>query len=172
MNIRAEILKGYSRAQVNKIVDYVGNDPARFKVLVEVYLKGPYRITQRAAQPLTYCAERNPALVRPHLKTLLDHLMKPGVHDAAKRNTIRLLQFIEIPKPLQGKVAGLCFGYLQNRKEAVAIRVFSMTVLAAIAANNPALKPELKMLIEDQLHYGSCAFISRARKVLKSLANH
>jgi hypothetical protein len=169
MDIRREILREHSKAQTNKIVKYVGKSPQRFKALVDVFLTGPYRATQRAAWPLAYCAENFPALVRPHLKAILGHLKKPGIHDAVKRNTVRLLQFIEIPEKYQGQVANICFQYLRDTREPVAIRVFSMTVLADIARHNPELNPEIVVLIEDQLPYASAAFHSRAKKVLKVL---
>lgn len=169
MDIRKELTREHSRAKTMKIVDYVRDNPTRFKVLVDVFLTGPYRITQRAAWPLSYCAERAPELIIPHLKTILNYLKKPGIHDAVKRNTVRLLQFIEIPKRHQGQVADICFGYLQDPKEPVAIRAFSMTVLASIARQNPDLRQELAILIEDQLPFGSPAFVSRGRKVLKEI---
>lgn len=169
MNITKELAAGQSKIKTLKIIDYVGDNPIRFKALVDVYLKGPYRITQRAAWPLTYCVEQHPKLIEPHLKLILNHLKKPGIHDAAKRNTIRLLQFIQIPKRFQGKVADICFEYLRNRKEAVAIRVFSMTVLAQIARQHPELKDELRIVIEDQLPYSTAAFTNRARKTLRGL---
>jgi len=169
MDLRKEILRGHSKAQVNRIVDYVGNNPERFKNLISVYIEGPYRVTQRAAWSISYCVENQPELVYPHLKTLLGQLKKPTVHDALKRNTMRLLQFIRIPKKYEGLVADLCFEYLANKKEAVAVKVFSMTVLNTIAEDIPEIKKELKILIEDNLPYASPAFQSRARKVLKDL---
>jgi hypothetical protein len=169
MDIRKEILQQQTKKQINKVVDYVGDNPGLFKALVEVFLEGPYRVTQRAARPVSCCVERNPHLVRPHLKILLNYLKTPGIHDAVKRNTIRLLQYIEIPKSLHGKVADICFGYFQDLKEPIGIRVFSMTVLGQIARHNPDLKRELFILIEDQLPYASPGFTSRAKKVLKEL---
>lgn len=169
MDLQKQLLKEYSKAQVTKIVDYVDNDPLRFEALVEVYLKGPYRITQRASWPLSICIEHHPALILPHLKIILDHLEKPGIHDAVKRNTIRLLQFIDIPKRYQGRIAQVCFQYLMDRKEPVAIRAFSMTVLGAISMQNPGLQDELRMIIEAEMPYAKPAFLSRAKKVLKQL---
>src|SRR5687768_16824430 len=117
MDLKKEILKEHTKKQTTKIVDYVGDNHVRFKELIQVFLAGPYRVTQRAAWPLSYCVENHPALIQPYLRTLLDHLKKPGLHDAVKRNTIRLLQFINIPKRLHGKTADICFAYLQNKKE-------------------------------------------------------
>ncbi|HEY0742488.1 MAG TPA: hypothetical protein VGD40_13530 [Chryseosolibacter sp.] len=172
MNLREELLKEHSKRQAEKIIKYVGNDPSRFKMLVDVFLAGPYRVTQRAGWPLSGVAERYPQLVKPHLPELLKHLSKPGIHDSVKRNTIRLLQHVEIPKKLHGQVADICFSYLTSNEEPIAVRVFAMSVLERIARENPELKRELQIIIEDHLPFASAAYLSRARKVLKNLSKH
>ncbi len=170
MDLKKEILKEHSKAQAHKLTDYVGNSRTRFKALVEVYLGGPYRVTQRAAWPLSICAERSPNLILPHLKKLLDFLSKPDIHDSVKRNTIRLLQFIDIPKRNYGQVTELCFKYLQSKNEPIAVKVFSMTVLSKIIKDEPDLRNELKMIIEDQMPYASAGFVSRGKKILRDIA--
>jgi hypothetical protein len=169
MDLKKALLRDHSRAQAAKIADYVANKEALFKELVEVYLAGPYRITQRAAWPLSICVERHPRLIKPHLSRILGYLDTPGIPDAVKRNTIRLLQFVDIPGSYYGRVAKICFNYLGNRKEPVAVRVFSMTVLSHITRNEPELKRELGIIIEDHLPYATPGFVSRARKVLKEI---
>ena len=169
MNIVQEVLREHSRAMRDRVVRYVGKNPARFKELVAIFLKGPYRVTQRASWPLSYSVERHPELIKPHLNRIIKNLETPGIPDFAKRNTIRLLQFIRIPISLQGPVVSICFGYLNSPKETVAVRVFSMTVLASIAMKRTELKQELRIIIEDKLPYESPAFISRARRILKEL---
>jgi hypothetical protein len=169
MDIRKEILKEHNKAQTMKLVDYVGDNPHRFESLVTVFLQGPYRITQRASWSLAYCVEAHPQLIRPHLKTILNHLKKSAIHDSVKRNTIRLLQFIEIPKRLQGQVVDTCFQFLSSKKEPVAVHVFSMAVLVNMARHNPELIHELIVVIEDHLPFAKPAFTSRAQKALKEL---
>ncbi|GHN02752.1 hypothetical protein WSM22_42410 [Cytophagales bacterium WSM2-2] len=56
-----------------------------------------------------------------------------------------------------------------DKKEPVAVRVFSMTVLGNLAVKVPELRNELIPLIEDQMPYVSAGFVSRGRKVLKQL---
>ncbi len=170
MDIKAALVKDHSKAITDKIVKYVGNNDERFSELVDVYLKGPYRITQRAAWPLSYCVMAHPTLIDSHLTKILKFVKQPGNHESVKRNTVRLLQFIEIPKRFHGKVVDMCFGYLTDPKEPIAIKVFSMTVLANLVKGIPELKKELKIVIEDQMPYGSAGFISRGKKVLKELA--
>ncbi len=166
MNLVKIIEKEQSVAQRDRIVRYVGHDAGRFKELVQVFLEGPYRITQRASWPLGVCVEKYPDLVLPHLKSLLMQLSVPDQHDAVKRNIVRLLQFVEIPTRLQGLAVEQCFRLLQDTQEPVAIRVFSMTVLANLADHLPELKNELIPYIEDQLPYQSAGFVSRGRKLL------
>ncbi len=169
MNLVKEILYEHSKTQKNKIVRYVVNDAKCFAKLVDIFLAGPPRISQHAAWPISYCIEQKPELIKPHLKKLLIRLEKKGQHDSVKRNLVRLLQFIDIPKSLQGKTVNICFDFLNNPKEPIAVRAFSMTVLANLVKENPDLKNEIITVIEDQLPFGSAGFRSRARKVLKEL---
>ena len=169
MNLREVILKEHSKKQCDKVVAYVGNNASRFAELVRLFLEGPYRVTQRAGWPLSCCIEQNPKLIEPHLKQVLNFALEPGVHDSVKRNVVRLLQFIAIPKRLQGLTAKICFQFFSDKKEPIAVRVFSMTVLSNLAKELPELKNELIPLIEDQMPYASAGFISRGRKVLKEL---
>lgn len=169
MNLVKEILKEHSKVQKDKIVNYVNNDPKRFAKLVAIFLAGPYRVTQRAAWPISYCVENNPALLKPHLKTMLSFLERSNQHNAVKRNILRMFQFISIPESFQGKTVDLCMTFLTDGKQPVAIRVFAMTVLGNIAEKNADLKNEIIMIIEDQLPYGTAGFVSRGRKTLRQL---
>ena len=169
MDLRKVIANEYSKRQVNQIVKYVGKDARRFKKLVQIYLEGPYRITQRTAWPLSYCVENQPELIIPHLKKMLDQLQKPDVMDAVKRNTMRLLQFVEVPEKYHGRIIDTAFRYLHNKKEPVAVKVFSMTVLSMLTKGEPELQKELRMMLEDQLPYAKPGFIARAKKTLKEL---
>jgi len=169
LNLRHELLKITNKAQVLRIIKYIGNDATKFNDLVKLFLNGPYRLAQRASWPLTVCVEKNPELAKPYLKLLLQNLKKEPLHNAVKRNTVRLLQYVVIPGKLQGLAVDLCFQYLIDPKEPIAVRVFSMTVLANIAEDKPDLKRELLLVLEDQLPYGSAGFISRARRTIKKL---
>lgn len=168
MEIEKVLLKGHSKALTSKIVHYIGADQNRFNTLVTIFLAGPYRLTQRAAWPLSNCVCQHPFLIDPHFASLLKMLKKPGIHDAVKRNIMRLFQFVDIPKRYQGQTIGHCF-QLMDPKEPVAVRVFAMTVLANLTRQHPDLKKELKLTIEDQLPFGSAAYLSRSKRILRQL---
>lgn len=170
MNLREEILREHSKKQTDKIIRFVGTSQEKFDKLVELFLKGEYRVTQRAGWPLSYIAILHPHLIKKHLKKMLVNLEKPNLHDAVVRNTFRLLQFVEIPESLQGIAADTCFRFFNDKKQPIAIRCFSMTVLANLCKKYPEMKQELKISIEDNLPYASTGFLSRAKRTLRELS--
>lgn len=169
MNIKTALLKEHSKKQCDAIVKFVGNNPERFAALMKCFFEGEYRVTQRAAWPMSYCVEKYPELIKPYFKKLLGNLTKPGLHDAIPRNTVRLLQYAEIPEKSHGQVMDICFRYIASPSEAVAIKAFSITVLQNLAKKYPEIIHEIKLVIEERWDHESVAFRTRATKLLKSI---
>jgi len=166
MNLTEEILKEHSKEQCKKIVEWVGNSQERFDELFRLFLTAEYRVTQRAAWPMSYCVIAHPEFIKKNFTKLISNLQKPNLHNAIKRNTMRLLQHVDIPKKLQGQVMDICFNYVASPTEAVAIKAFSLTVLSNLAAIYPEILPEIKLLVEEQLPHQTAAFKSRAKQLL------
>ena len=169
MNIREEILREHSKAQCTKIVNWVAGNQQRFDELFVLFLNDEYRVVQRAGWPVSNCVIAHPALINKHWKELIHNLKKPNLHNAVKRNSIRLMQDIALPGKYHGQIMDTCFKFLESPKEALAVKVFSMSVLGNLAKYYPEIKPELKLMIEDQLPHQSAGFKSRAKKILKQL---
>jgi hypothetical protein len=165
MNLRDEILKEHSKKECTKIVQWVGHDQKRFDELFNLFIKDEYRVVQRAAWPVSYCVQSNPHFIDHHFAKLVKNLQQPKLHDAVKRNTVRFLQTVAIPRKLQGAIMDICFGYLQSPSEPVAVKVFSMTVLSNLSKEYPEILPELKLMVEGQLVNQSAGFKSRAKKL-------
>jgi hypothetical protein len=159
----------HSKKQTDRIVRYIGSDKDRFAVLIGLFFEGEYRITQRAAWPLSYCVRACPGLIRPYFKQLLDNLQRPAIHVAVVRNTVRLLQDVEIPKKFQGRVMNICFDLIQDPETPVAIKAFSLTILSHLTGDYPEIGGELKLIIEDQWEHSTPAFRSRAKAALKAM---
>lgn len=168
MDLEQEILKEQSKSQAIKIAHYIGNKQERFDALMNIFFSGPYLPTQRAAWILSHCVDDHPHLLYPYVPALIDNLQNdPPV--AVKRNTVRVLQHMEIPEEKMGILAEQCFNFLNSAKEAIAVKVFSMTILGNIAKKFPELKQELILTIENQMPFGSAGFRNRGMKVLKEL---
>ena len=166
MDIRQALQAEHSKPQTMKIVTYVGADKTRFAELMKIFFAGEYRLTQRAAWPLNYCAEQHPELIQLYLPKLLNCLSRDDVHDAVKRNIVRLLQFVEIPKKLHAKTYSLCVELVDDPNEAVAVRVFAMTVAARIAKSEPELMNELQLIIRQHLPHSTAAFQKRTHRII------
>jgi len=174
MNLRDAILAEHSMAQTAKIVDYVGGDQQRFAELMSLFLGDVYRITQRAGWPVSNCVEKHPELIKPYFGKLLNQLDRDDVHIAVKRNVVRLLQFVDIPKRYRGRIFEACYALLDDPNEPVAVRAFSMTVAAKLAKGSPELLDELWIVATRYPHLMTPGFTARLRIVFpeRVLASH
>ncbi|MBC7383268.1 MAG: hypothetical protein H7296_09815 [Bacteroidia bacterium] len=168
MYILDTLAKEHSKKNTLAIVAYIGDDPERFKELLNVFALGNTKLIQRAAWPLSYVAELQPWLVQPQLAFICKLLDKP-LHVAVKRNVMRLLQNFNIPNKLMGIVTDKCFEFLTDKNETIAVKAFSMMVLYHICLKEPDLKNELIPILEDLLPYGTPGLKSRCKKILAAL---
>jgi hypothetical protein len=170
MTLLTILQKERSKKTCIEVADYIGNDPERFAELIEIIIGKDMEMANRAAWVIPSIADKNiDKLIQPHLKTMIELLNQP-VHDAIKRNVVRMLQFTTIPKKLQGITLEYCFQLLNNPKEAVAIRVFAMTVLYNLTLQEPDLAHELYDCIEMHMENSLPAFKNRGGKILKALS--
>ncbi len=168
MDLREAIMEEHSKKQTNKIIRWVGNSQKKFDELVKCFLSDDKKLSQRAGWPLSYIGIAHTGLASKHLPAMLKNLRKPGLHAAVKRNTIRLLQDISIPKRLHGELMNTCFAYISSAEETVAVKAFSLTVLQNLAKQYPDIRLELKTIIEDRWDMETIAFRTRAKKVLQA----
>lgn len=169
MDIKTILEGKYSKEQVLELRDYIGADTTRFDELLQLFLHSEPRITQRASWALMHCADKQPQLMIPHLDILLQNLRREGLHPSIKRNTIRAIERIDLPEDLLGEAADICFTFLADINETVAVRAFSMGVIWNICQKEPDLRHELRLLIEEFMPYGTSGFKSRGRKILKAM---
>lgn len=170
MDLRSEILREHSKKQCLKIVKWVGNDKNRFAELMNLMLHDEYRIAQRAAWPVSYCVEEFPSLMRPWFGRLIKKMGDKKAHDAIRRNALRILEDVDIPEKYCGILFETSNNYLHDLKEPIAVRAFSISVMANIAKKFPELKPEVKANAESLLHCGIPALEARGRNTIKALS--
>lgn len=171
MDLKQQILKDHSKENTRRIVEWIEDKDTRIESIINLFLSDEYRITQRASWVVSTLAEKNPLIIEKYLPKIIPQLTNPRAHIAVRRNTIRLLQFVEIPENLKGFVLDACFSFLENPKEGNVVQVFAMSVIEKFTADFPEIIPEFKLIIERHLENGaSPAFNSRAKKTLKRLA--
>lgn len=166
--IQKKLLRVKYKSDLNEFIGWLDNDPIKFQALMACFFSNNLRICQKASWPVLHIAINEQNLVKPYLSKMvrnLDH----APHDAVVRNTVRIFQDIDIPENLSGILYEKCFSYIEDIKSTIAVKCFSMSILAKIASQYPELSHELVAVIEEQLPYSSAGFKSRAKRILPKL---
>lgn len=170
MNIREALLADFKKPNMLRIADWVGNHPARFKQLIELFMADEYRVVQRSAWVLSMVVDQYPQIAAPYLPQLVQRIQEDGHEPAVRRNIVRLLQFVELPEDLHGIIMDTCFRFAADPAEAIAVRCCSLVVLGRLARLYPEIVPELEAVIADALEHGATPAIrSSSRQVLKAI---
>lgn len=170
MKIREQLLFAHSKENTRKITNYIGSNKDRLQELMNCFFSNEYRVSQRSAMAVSDCFDQHPHLMQPHLERMIANLNTENIHIAVKRNTVRILQFIEVEENLQSELFDHCINFLKDPKEPIAVKAFSMGILYKICKQYPDLKTEVIPLIEDELEYTDSAGVrSRGRNILKKL---
>src|SRR6266498_2054012 len=151
------------------IAEYASSSPKYFKELIQCFLSNEYRLAQRAAWSITRAARKKPELIKPYIKDLVAQLSRTDVHDAVIRNSVRVLEEIEIPADLHGDVMNACFAFIEKSSTPVAIKAFSLTTLFNLSKYYPEIKNELRLIIENNWDNETAAFKSKGKKILQLL---
>jgi len=169
MNLRDEILKAHSKEHALKIARYACSSKNNFKALMDCFMSNEYRLAQRAAWSVSWAARQKPQMIEPYIKDLVTVLKKKDIHNAVIRNSVRVLEDIEIPEKFHGAVMNACFNFIETPATPVAIKAFSLTTLFNLSKAYPEIKQELKLIIEERWDTETAAFKSRGRKILKAI---
>ncbi len=169
MDIKEEILKEHSQKQAIRIAAYACISKKNFKELMRCFMANEYRLAQRAAWSVTWATKNNPEIIKPYIKDLVIQIQRKDVHPAVVRNSVRILEQIDIPEEFHGEVMNACFGFIETPSTPIAIKAFSLTTLFNLSKQYPEIKPELKLIIEERWDTETAAFRSRGRKILSAL---
>lgn len=169
LTFKERLLADGSKSVAKSIADEVVDDHNKMVSLMNCFFDEKLLVCQRASWPLGLLADSQPGLIYPYIEKMLNNLDRPH-HNAVIRNTFRTFQFIDFPEEMEGLAFEKAFDYLLDINNAIAIRVFAMTVCGNIALKYPELGHELIPVIEESLPHGSAGFISRGNSVLRRLA--
>ena len=169
MDIRTILLEEHSKNQCDKVRHYIGENRVRFKELMKVFLSGDYRLTQRAAWPLSYICQDHPFLMKPYFAQFIQLLKDDSLHVAVRRNITRIFRDIEIPAKFHGELMDLSFRFISSNESPAAVKAFSLAILEKLSNRYPEIIPEIKLLIEERWPLETAAFRSRAKHFLRSI---
>lgn len=163
--------QGQSRKMVDDVILWAGDNPSRFSLLVKV-MNSNYDqpLRDRSAWALSYIGESHPQLLKTHWTDMVNLINNRNTSSPILRNLIRLLQFVELPEKHHAPIMDRCFVLLNDPKQDIAVRVFSMTVLYNLSILYPEISNELKLSIEEILPHASAGTLNRAQKILQKLS--
>lgn len=124
-----ELARGNTRENRDRLTRWVGRDERRLAELMQMYLHGAWREAQLAAGVVTLVADEHPEMMDPWLPAIVKRMRDAHVHNAVVRTGMHVLQVVEVPRRLAGRVAQICFEALEDVSRPIAVRVFAMTVL-------------------------------------------
>lgn len=172
MNYAEQLLVEHSRANANRVLEHVLADKKRVAALMEVFLGEEYRTVQRSAMVVGDLGRAKPGWLKPWHSRMIAAANEPR-HDAVRRNVMRYFSELDlkhIGEEEEGYLVDLAFRLTADPEAAVAIRVFSMQIVANYTEKYPELKDELAGVIELTIAEGTTpGFRSRGKKILKRL---
>ncbi len=142
-------------------------DPAIIEQLVYLVIHEQPLPAGRASWALSIAVEKEPTIIRPYLKQIIALLHHDRLPVPVRRNVLRILQFITIPGRFHAQLIEKCFDILNDNKQAIAVQVFAMTVLANMADTMPEIARELCLHLEERMPFKSAGYRSRAARILK-----
>ncbi len=170
MIVREQLLVANSRANADRVLALVRDDPKLMVQLMVCFLSDEVRVAQRAAQVVGDVGRHDPDLLLPWLDDIVDAIENP-IHQAIRRNGVRF--FSELAKPLPAKLEKrlirMCGQFVADRNVDIAIGAFSMTLIANRADRYPTEAKQLCKDLRERLPDASSGFANRGKKVLKQL---
>ncbi len=164
-----ELLKlEQSRRNVDQVVGIIQHNPELFNNLWNIFISNREPESRRAAWAIDILNEDLSFINNNHLETLVD-LLPDFRHSGLQRHALRILERNDLPKKNQGELVSICFRLLESNEAPVAVKMFSLKILARVAMQEPDLIRELVEIIEIQIEDSTPGFKSIGGKIIKQL---
>lgn len=165
-----DLLFDSSRKTADRAVKIVGNDPERFKIVLDFALQDKPQFAMRASRVVNLVANQYPELLEPYIFELAKNLhkfksigLKRGIAKAFSE------QNFKYDEDSAGWLVNICFEWLNDPGEAIALKIYSMEILYRISNSYPEIKPELISSIENEIPKNFPSIRGRGKRLLKRL---
>ncbi len=164
-------MSGKSGSSNKAIFHEIMMNPVNIKHLMECFFHENTRIGQRSAIVVGNIAKANANIVYPYIPKMLKLMTNTNAPVALRRNIVRTWNCVDIPDKYAGQIFELCFNFICDSKETIAIRAFSMSICVKTCKVYHELKNELIDIIGLHVEFGSSGIKSAANRALKELKN-
>jgi len=157
------------------------NNPQFMGSLIEIAFLVDDPISCKACWIMEFTAKVRLNILLPHMDTFTEHIGLVRL-DSAVRPIAKICEYLmksyfvshdgETCEALNEKhlerIATSCFDWLIGDHK-VAAKAYSMTCLLLLGRKFDWIHPELRLVLEQEYHYGSAAYKARARMTLAKL---
>ncbi len=166
--VRRLLMSHYSGSFTIMQADLITQRKALFDLYWQCYRSLEKPISNRAGWVLSHAIQKRPELILPYLDEMLKmaHLLKS---DGEKRNLVKVLSLVTISPNLQGEAMDLCFRWLNETGESIAVRAYCMDVLYNLSIDIPEIKGELAAIIENHMDRFSAGLKNKGSKILHKI---
>lgn len=113
---------------------------------------------------------KKPSILDFKLINQLVKILANTTHEGLERNIWRSLNFVQIPPSLHENLINIAFEKLEDHNTAVAIQVFTMSVLEKLLVNEAELQLALKAILELKMERQPTPGLrSRATKIINKI---
>jgi len=149
------------------IAKEIANDPKLMPKLWK-FATSSHERSWRATWLMDKVYDEAPELVRPYIPQMIQ--MMPNLECQSKqRQFLKLISEEPLPKIISGDFINRCFDLLISNSTPVAVRVYAMQILFNFSQQEPDIKNELALVIEEFMSDGTAGFKCRGKRILKKL---
>ena len=109
-------------------------------------------ISNRAMWVLSHCHDLDSDRIKPFYNTLINHLKNDNLQEGVIRSILKIFQTSAVPKKHESFMIDICYNYFKSKSNAIAIRVFSISVIFNIAKQYSELLNELLVVLNQFSH--------------------
>lgn len=171
MTFYEQLNKGVSKNGMLLIAQEILNHPEKIDDLINLLLKDEKAVSWRAAYALDLLSDKDYSFFESNKEKLIDFVLQ--TKDASiHRHLCKLISRTQIPKNKQGLILNFCTDNIFSDKVRVAVKVHCLEIFYNISIDEPELKAELELIINEVIGNNTVAFSCRAKKILKKLKNN
>ena len=158
----------FSAMEMKHIIAEVTSHKHLFNALVDHIMDENQAFNIGAPWVLSYAGVRKPDWFLNRLNDLIHHL-KPNTHQSVYRAISRVLKYISIPEDQVATVINICMHWIEDPKQSIAVKAFSLHTMAKFVSQVPEICHELRFLIESMMPYASSGLKNAGQKVLQKI---
>lgn len=159
------LAESQSKKHTLKVTNWILENPIKIEELITLISDKDLFVARNAAWVTNYICSMKQELITPYFEQLYHTILNTKI-DGIKRNILCAWQGIQIPEEMNFYIADMCLHFLQNNKETVAVKAYSLSILQKLLPIIPELKEEILFEIEKQMPNSTAAFKYRAKAFL------